>query len=724
MGNTVSATGGSSVALGQENTASGAYSVALGVGNTAETYGQTTIGYLNTDVTGNTGAPVATDRLFVIGNGTSDFSGNNNSDALVMLKNGNTTINGELTIDGDNQGMGASYTFPAQDGTANQIMSTNGSGAVTWIDAPSGGSGANLPAGGTDGFVLKTDGAGNYAWVTNDDADNDATNEIELPTGGTNGQILSTDGSGVYSWITDAVNDADSDATNEIELPVGGSNGQVLSTDGSGVYSWVNDATGTSTFSTTTNVTSNAPGTIATDDFVFGSTQLANDTGTTNDDNRIFFDKSKAAFRAGSATGNEWDDANVGVNSIGLGQNAEPRGVNAIAIGTSVEAIGNGSIGLGNQTISIGDNSITIGNTAVATSKDQIVLGTWNSPSLLENPTSWVTTDQLLVVGNGTSAVRSNALVMLKNGNTTLNGSLTIDGDNAGAGTPYTLPAQDGSANQVMTTDGSGNVTWAAAASDGDSDPTNEIELPTQTGNSGKMLSTNGTSPSWVDAPTEIPAGGTNGQVLSTNGSGVYSWTTDAVNDADNDPTNEIELPAQAGQTGKILTTDGTNPSWTNTIEATSVKIPSLPAFNVTSNGTSYTSVGEKEVGDWNSTVNTDLFNDGNHLNITNGRFTAPVDGLYFFSAQVRIDGINTPSGSNYSRLMIVKNGNKQSFRNGLHSIRNADAGTVNYDTQHVSGILKLSAGDYVSVFVETTGDANFVLQVESGFNGYLVNKL
>ena len=190
------------------------------------------------------------------------------------------------------------------------------------------------------------------------------------------------------------------------------------------------------------------------------------------------------------------------------------------------------------------------------------------------------------------------------------------------------------------------------------------------------------------------------------------------------DPTNEIELPAQSGQSGKVLTTDGTNPSWTDTVEATSVKIPSLPAFNVTSNGTSYTTVGEKEVGDWNSTVNTDLFNDGNHLNITNGRFTAPVDGLYFFSAQVRIDGINQPSGSNYSRLMIVKNGNKQGFRNGLHSIRNADAGTASYDTQHVSGILNLTAGDYVSVFVETTGDANFSVQIESGFNGYLVNKM
>ena len=105
-------------------------------------------------------------------------------------------------------------------------------------------------------------------------------------------------------------------------MPVGGSNGQVLATDGSGVYSWIDDATGTSTFSTTANVTSNANGTIATDDFVFGSTQLADVTGTTNDDSRMFFDKSKGAFRAGYAFEDRWDDSNIGANSIALGLNS------------------------------------------------------------------------------------------------------------------------------------------------------------------------------------------------------------------------------------------------------------------------------------------------------------------------------------------------------------------------------------------------------------------
>ncbi|MGH1386993.1 C1q-like domain-containing protein [Kordia sp.] len=611
MGDNNIASGNYSVALGRNTNASGTESIALGYAITAESRGQTTLGQFNTAVAGNANAHVPTDRLLVVGNGTSDFEGINSSDALVILKNGNTTINGTLTIDGDNQEMEPGYTLPAQDGNANQVMTTDGSGNVAWADASGG---ATLPAGGT--------------------------------------------------------------------------NGQILSTDGNGVYTWVNDATGTSAFSTTANVTSNSNGDTTADDFVFGSTQLDDVTGSTDDDSRMFFDKSKWAFRAGKAFLDDFDTANVGRGSVAFGEDNVASGNYSFVAGFGNTVTNSGSA-LGSGNIVSGQNAFASGRNLIVDGLSEQVFGYYNIASGGQ-PDSDVLTDRLFVIGNGTSpSGRSDALVMLKNGNTTLNGQLTIDADNQGAGTGYTLPGQDGTVNQVLTTDGSGNVAWAAVAT-------------------GAML----------------PSGGTDGQLLKTDGSGNYAWVTDAVDDADNDPTNEIELPTQSGESGKFLTTDGTNPSWTNTVEATSIKIPSLPAFNVTSNATAYTSAGEKEVGNWNSSVNTDLFNDGSHLNLTNGRFTAPVDGLYFFSAQVRIDAINGASGSVYSRLMIVKNGNKQGFRNGLHSIRNADAGTASWDTQHVSGILKLSAGDYVSVFVESTGDTSFTLQVESGFNGYLVNKL
>ncbi len=720
LGNQVNATSTSSVAIGRGNTASGVNSMALGANITSETYGQTTFGYYNTNVTGNASAPVTTDRLFVVGNGVvnSEFM-IERSDALVILKNGNTSINGTLTIDGDNQGMEAGYTLPAQDGTTNQVMTTDGSGNVSWSDASEG---------------------------------------TTLPTGGTNGQILSTDGSGNYSWV--------------------------------------NDATGTSAFSTTANVTSNANGDTVNDDFLFGSPQVASISGT-DDDHRIFFDKSRGAFRAGQVTGLQWNESNTGFQSVAFGSNN-------IASGDATFASGVSNVVAGYAASALGDNNTVVGNYASAqgvrlTSEayNQFTIGQWNTAhGGTPDASGWINTDRLFVIGNGTTgSSRSDALVILKNGNTTLNGTLTIDADNQGSGASYTLPAQDGTANQVLTTDGSGNVSWAAASTatavletidEGNGEGIiianriaanygnvglNAVDLSTSlaasttkgaTGNYATALGIGTTASGFASLAsgedtvasgslsTAIGFGalaeGNNSIAFGENSRArAFNETVIGLNNTISNPASTTAFNANdrlfvigngtdtANKSDAMVvlkngnTTINGNTTVNGDVVTNGIKVNSLPAFNVTSGATAYTSAGPKEVGGWDATLNTDLFNDGTHLNLSNGRFTAPVDGLYFFSAQVRIDAINpnTPvDGTVYSRLMIVKNGNRQGFRNGLHSIRNADAGTNFYDTQSVSGVLKLNAGEYVSVFIESTGDANFTLQVESGFNGYLVNKL
>ena len=73
--------------------------------------------------------------------------------------------------------------------------------------------------------------------------------------------------------------------------------------------------------------------------------------------------------------------------------------------------------------------------------------------------------------------------------------------------------------------------------------------LPTQTGNSGKFLTTDGTDASWasVDAlPTQT---GNSGKFLTTDGSAA-SWAS------------VDTLPSQTGNSGKFLTTDGMDASW------------------------------------------------------------------------------------------------------------------------------------------------------------------
>ena len=85
---------------------------------------------------------------------------------------------------------------------------------------------------------------------------------------------------------------------------------------------------------------------LAGDDFVFGDAVLSGNAS------RFFFDISKAAFRAGQPSGNEWDNANVGDYSTALGYSTAASGSGSFATGIYAVASGDYSIGLtgGNAT--------------------------------------------------------------------------------------------------------------------------------------------------------------------------------------------------------------------------------------------------------------------------------------------------------------------------------------------------------------------------------------
>jgi hypothetical protein len=90
-----SANGEYSTAMGQ-TTAEGAYSTAAGLDTTARAYASTALGRYNV-AQGDPNNWVATDDLFVVGNG-SDTA--NRSNALVVKKNGNLSVSGQLTVGG------------------------------------------------------------------------------------------------------------------------------------------------------------------------------------------------------------------------------------------------------------------------------------------------------------------------------------------------------------------------------------------------------------------------------------------------------------------------------------------------------------------------------------------------------------------------------------------------------------------------------------------------
>ncbi len=277
-------------------------------------------------------------------------------------------------------------------------------------------------------------------------------------------------------------------------------------------------------FTTTNNVTSNVRGNITTDDFVFGDTQL-DGTGT-----KMFFDKSKGAFRVGNSFSTDWDDVNIGQHSFAAGDDVIARGLNSMALGNGVQANGDYSVSIGganyaegeystvigtlsatqgvysmafgyssnaiaNESIAIGSNnytrgsvsmafgfdnqadgdfSVAIGQSTQANGEQSITLGqetfangysslatgyytfangnlsttmgysntaeSYGQTSLGVNSTvaaagtvdSYVATDRLFVIGNGMDIFnRSDAMVILKNGNTTINGDLEVQEVNA-----------------------------------------------------------------------------------------------------------------------------------------------------------------------------------------------------------------------------------------------------------------------------------------------------
>lgn len=175
----------------------------------------------------------------------------------------------------------------------------------------------------------------------------------------------------------------------------------------------------------------------------YGGTVLNLGAGT-----RMHFYSVHSAFRAGmidntSFSGTAWDHSNMGNYSAAMGRNTIARGESSFAMGKSTTASANWSTALGAYTTASGLMSTAMGDVTTASGEDatamgdhttaesyaETAIGAYNTDYTPTSATSWNTSDRLFVVGNGTSSGRSDALVILKNGNATLAGTLTQSSD-------------------------------------------------------------------------------------------------------------------------------------------------------------------------------------------------------------------------------------------------------------------------------------------------------
>ena len=124
-----------------------------------------------------------------------------------------------------------------------------------------------------------------------------------------------------------------------------------------------------------------------------------------------------------------------GIASTALGANTRADGLISIAMGSGTQAIGevstamgaltkaNGfySTATGNSTVASGYSTTSMGYYTYAKSFASLSIGRYNDSISTSTTNSWVNTDPIFIIGNGTAEnARRNALVVLKNGNVSI----------------------------------------------------------------------------------------------------------------------------------------------------------------------------------------------------------------------------------------------------------------------------------------------------------------
>lgn len=209
------------------------------------------------------------------------------------------------------------------------------------------------------------------------------------------------------------------------------------------------------------------------DDFLIGANSLSY-AGSGNEE-KMFYDAGLGAFRTGRIQSTNWDNTNLGTYSFATGNNTIASGSTSAAFGYQTLASGVHAIAGGNQSEATANLAFAYGREMYARSFGEIALGLYGTDYSPNETTDFDEEDRLFSLGNGSADnSRSDALVVYKSGDTEINGALKLN--NA-----FTFPTADGSASQVLTTDGSGNLSWSDAGSSSsvleDSDANTSVDV-------------------------------------------------------------------------------------------------------------------------------------------------------------------------------------------------------------------------------------------------------
>lgn len=374
------------------------------------------------------------DHEFMIGHSGEDGLGGSYGSDIMLRENtlqlsvNNTTgtvYNFGLNLDADgltfrNNNTSSSYTFPISDGTANQVLTTNGAGALSWQNA-GGGSGWGLTGNaGTDG------GLTNFIGTTDAQDFVVKINTLETARFGQDGNVslglgaLATGGNSSFAQGTATASGKSAiamgydgtTASGAASVAIGHtviSSGDFASAFGTNNFARSSAEFTLGFFSTDYtpvgntvdrlfNIGNGRPGaehnayTLWKDgSFAYNDDNFQNDNPGT-EQNMFYFNygnhdglgvaQTKRAIRLGSAVDDEWDinSANVGNRSIAIGFGNDNTGdIAPIAGGLYSIAIGQGAVASGNLSKAFGYGSVASGHYSTAFGVGSAASGTYST---------------------------------------------------------------------------------------------------------------------------------------------------------------------------------------------------------------------------------------------------------------------------------------------------------------------------------------------------------
>ncbi len=356
------ASGTESTAMGRETVATGRSSVAMGFRTKAKAFGSVVLGRYNDTLTSfNELGWVDSDPLFIIGNGDAD---NDRSNAFMVLKNGKTGIN-------------TNYPLAMLHVKDSNVVFTGASNVA--------GTPGNPPVSGIGVRMM---------WYPD---------KAAFRAGGVSSTQWDKDSIGYYSFASGSNAKAKGFASSALGIN-SLSAGQTsmafgLNLQATGDYSV---AMGSSTKATGYNSTAMGFSSEASGDYSFA---IGTETHSIGDFSTTFGSQTHA----------------YGQLSTAIGFSASAYGGVSTAFQFS-NSVGYGSTSFGGG-LATGDLSIATGF-ATARPYASMALGQFNDSSGTSSTTTWVNTDPVFMIGNGTADnVRNNALTILKNAKTGINTS-------------------------------------------------------------------------------------------------------------------------------------------------------------------------------------------------------------------------------------------------------------------------------------------------------------